>query len=258
MKLYKYCKYSENLLGTLAKNTVWLSSASKFNDIFDCKYRRAELSKEQLDELKILDSHRRSNENYVPLICTNKSVDESLDNISNIEFENIQEFIGLFGIMSLSEVPDSLLLWAHYGDNHSGICLEYDIPKELENALLPVNYSTQYPMLSIYEFGIDIVKAVDSILSTKSMEWAYEKEWRYTKPNSANTEINNPFKPTAVIFGARVQSNQKDTIRAILNARNVRFKSAVQSKSGFSINIEQEPIINTGNPVKRRSKTKAG
>ena len=239
MKLYKYSRYSQHLLGILAKNTVWLSAAEQFNDIFDCKFQKTRLSNDQHKELKAIHKHREGCDDRIPVdIIDQELTSKNTKSLIDAEYRNIDLFISKFGIMSLSEVPDSLLLWAHYGDNHSGVCLEYETLGDMDPCLLPVNYSTQYPSLSIYEFGIDIVKATESILSTKSMEWAYEKEWRYAIPGGANTEIANPFKLTAVVFGARVKPDHINTIKAILNSSKIEYRQAKQSDKRFSIEIE--------------------
>jgi hypothetical protein len=40
--------------------------------------------------------------------------------------ELIDRHLNTLGILSLSEVPDDLLMWTHYAANHSGFVLEFD------------------------------------------------------------------------------------------------------------------------------------
>jgi hypothetical protein len=53
-----------------------------------------------------------------------------------------------FGVICLSDKNDDLLMWAHYGDRHSGLCIGFDfsqfaIPIEIH----PINYSDDRPEL---------------------------------------------------------------------------------------------------------------
>ncbi|MBI1886954.1 MAG: DUF2971 domain-containing protein [Nitrosomonadales bacterium] len=240
MKLYKYSRYSEHLLSTLVKGTVWLSGPQHFNDIFDCQFQRTNLTKQELSELRILHKHRNSEfEDQVPLDCiADKSVETPPANMIDGEYAEISSFIWRFGILTLSEVSDSLLMWAHYAANHTGLCIEYDVEAEADlgnGSLRPVSYSTEYPTLSIYDFGVDILKTTLRILTTKSMEWAYEKEWRYFENNKKNTEIPSPFEITGVIFGARMKTDQMDTVKKILKGKDVKFSQAQQSTTRFSL-----------------------
>lgn len=48
------------------------------------------------------------------------------------------------GISCLSESDDSLLMWAHYANNHCGICVEYElleINRQLGFSPVPIIYS---------------------------------------------------------------------------------------------------------------------
>lgn len=40
----------------------------------------------------------------------------------NYYFNKIQKEIGVY---CLTTVPDSILMWSHYANNHKGVCLEY-------------------------------------------------------------------------------------------------------------------------------------
>lgn len=88
----------------------------------------------------------------------------------------------LYRMICLSEKWDSLLMWGHYACRHKGICLQLHVdPSALpyaEDILEPVRYSTHYQ-----NFTTDLNKgdltALRTYLLTKSVDWLYEKEWRY-------------------------------------------------------------------------------
>lgn len=84
-----------------------------------------------------------------------------------------------YRMLCFSEVWDSLLMWGHYARGHRGVCLKLAVNRDLlpsEGDLLePVRYSTHYPETRIG----DIEESWKPYLLTKSVEWLYEKEWRY-------------------------------------------------------------------------------
>jgi len=88
-------------------------------------------------------------------------------------------------VACFTETPVNLPMWAHYADNHTGICLEYDtqrIHKNLSNMLFPVKYVEK--LLDIVMFAMRAVASESSNVLTyqcvqKLSDWSYEKEWRY-------------------------------------------------------------------------------
>ena len=103
-------------------------------------------------------------------------------------------------LKSFSEENNNLLLWAHYAQNYSGMCIEYDfskLPEELLYHFFPVYYSSKRLISRKLERAIveledlkkmnadncypndcDFIKDIMSLFLTKSPVWNYEKEWR--------------------------------------------------------------------------------
>jgi hypothetical protein len=103
-----------------------------------------------------------------------------------------------YGILCLTEVPDSLLMWAHYANSHNGFVLQFDetdpffAPSQHEGLSLelkPVEYSPQRPVLSYSTLHSH------DVFYRKSPEWAYEREWRIIKPLSGADSVitRDPF-----------------------------------------------------------------
>lgn len=101
-------------------------------------------------------------------------------------------FDAKFGILCLTEVPDSLVMWAHYGQNHSGFVLQFDESHEFFSptlhegqslGLTQVEYSSVRPVLSYSTINSPLV------YYRKSPEWQYEREWRIIKPLGAAKKV---------------------------------------------------------------------
>ena len=118
------------------------------------------------------------------------------------------------GVLSLTEIPDDILMWSHYTNGHNGICLEFDV-ESYGGAfphLGPVGYQDEYPEVTykfvelLKQFGLreeahfnlllklalssrEVTEEADAQVLhtldlmrhwffTKSAHWSYEKEWR--------------------------------------------------------------------------------
>lgn len=85
---------------------------------------------------------------------------------------------GSKGIICFSKSWGNPLMWGHYAEKHTGICLGFDIPDKL---LSPVIYSK-----SLLKLEIDhktnkpkpTEKVIDKLLRTKFFDWKYENEMR--------------------------------------------------------------------------------
>lgn len=92
------------------------------------------------------------------------------------------------GILSLSETPDNLLMWAHYAKGHTGFVLVLDGSNDffkregsLRGFAKPerVEYRSERPRMTAEETSKEA--ALREIFFVKSLDWEYEKEWRYLK-----------------------------------------------------------------------------
>lgn len=89
-----------------------------------------------------------------------------------------------FGVLSLTERPDNLLMWAHYAGEHSGFLIEFDpghvffdqrsAEEQLDCCLQPITYSDTRPAVGWKGYVLALL--------TKSPQWAYEQEWRMVLP----------------------------------------------------------------------------
>ena len=89
------------------------------------------------------------------------------------------------GLLCLSEVRDSILMWGHYTDNHQGFVVGFDSDhpffsrrrsdKDEFGFLRRVDYSPRRPQVTLTDTTSPVW------FSTKSEQWSYEKEWRIVR-----------------------------------------------------------------------------
>ena len=138
------------------------------------------------------------------IIIKNDSNADNLLYISNIRSDIAKGFGSLFGVVSLSNVSDSLLMWSHYTNGHKGFVIELDTDKlgvtqhGTPMQLFKVRYTTKVCSLEINpkmsELTSDSENEFINIVQTKSTEWAYEDEYRYlTKVKEYDKSTNGDY-----------------------------------------------------------------
>ena len=146
-------------------------------------------------------------------IHINEKVRPNLKENQIKKIEEIDSFMKLHGIISLTESFDNILMWSHYGDEHKGMVVEFNIdeespfslfntsqvPNESDGKFGRVSYrkSREYP----YDITIDSINDIrDYYYLSKADEWIYEKEYRYITPFTLVNWIKKNNKKSMVDF----------------------------------------------------------
>lgn len=236
IKLYRFEKNQKERCDTILNKQLWISAPSEFNDLDDCRMPgmfRVPLTTKEHDkiskgiELFYPDEAKLENEvlsreilqqikhfiaPYANDGTTLEKIFFSAASISEIR-RQIQTTTGVHCFFGDS--PDNALMWAHYADNHKGFCIEYEVAIETPG-LLEVNYSSKLPAPSVTELLFSPEETLRRILTTKKMEWNYEKEWRLVylralNPGEKGMNIERPdtIKPVRIITGEKYNLGQK-------------------------------------------------
>jgi hypothetical protein len=82
------------------------------------------------------------------------------------------------GFISFSQVAEEPLMWAHYAEKHTGVCLEFE-PKVFQHTVI-IDYESPRPLFDANRLGDEnyMLRFLKLLYSRKSPHWAYEKEVR--------------------------------------------------------------------------------
>jgi Protein of unknown function (DUF2971) len=160
-------------------------------------------------------------------------------------------------VLCFSHTNENLLLWAHYADNHRGICLEYGFTDDVHRGqCFPVNYSGIQPVLERVERYPASVPAAGSlsihkdreanVFLTKSQDWSYEQEYRLLSltedPGARGERRPIPADLTAVYFGLRTSPQVISVVERLLDHRpSVVFRQASLSPGEYRLKFEPKP-----------------
>lgn len=115
------------------------------------------------------------------------------------------------GIICMGQHWKSPVMWAHYADNHAGVCLGFDVPDEVTRKIKYVPERTILKLDHTLPLHGVSKEMLEELLVTKYVHWEYEQEWRLwaklADPDPINGEYYLPFGPALalreVIIGAR-------------------------------------------------------
>jgi hypothetical protein len=275
--IYKYRAADDYSKQNLMDGKIWLADPSSFNDPYDCAHtidmsrmvgqgyniphdalERLPPSIDRADLIASVAASRNPISTLVDKLL--HAIPEEKRSIMTIElqaavesvFENFVTESGdkvksLFKICSFSERMDSLLMWAHYANNHKGFCIEYDV-----RPLGPDNWTSRFLYPVIYtDLLFDVTEHVDRGVEHpsfnnlywnlaglhKAKDWAYENEWRLVFANGILPVAQSwPMpKPAMVYLGSHISSVDEKEILLICKSIDVPAKKMKISRKKFKM-----------------------
>lgn len=149
----------------------------------------------------------------------------------------IEDYMNQYRILSLSSNPQSPIMWAHYANNYSGICFEFEFKEDLYDIHKVAYIMHQYDELYDPEEA-ELYKAVEKSLLCKSKSWSYEEEYRIISKNGEEYFCFDKSELTGVIIGHRsVELVHVQEIIDLANKRNIPVYYTFASTRDYKVNI---------------------
>jgi hypothetical protein len=157
-KLYKYRSMSspQGVLDIINNCEMPFSRPDWFNDIFDCRpVFECDLDITQLnqrihEEGRFRSAHENSSiiddriKRYFSLDKNNPTTSNGIQIAQDEYFESIYKNSSVY---SVSELNNNPLMWAHYADNHKGVCLEFNGDSGFMREARKVVYARERPVI---------------------------------------------------------------------------------------------------------------
>jgi hypothetical protein len=166
----------DNLLRMLGGELFYFSNPKHFNDALDVKMPiQATKVGEQNPQMSIIAT--RPDGTTGPTNVFTDHQPALADVLSQILPELQDESALTLRVLCLTDSNVNNLMWSHYGNRHSGICLGLDWKKfTFSKTPHKVHYQQE---MSLTEFNTSRFEwEVHPRARTKTPEWSYEKEWR--------------------------------------------------------------------------------
>ncbi|MGH7815031.1 MAG: DUF2971 domain-containing protein [Candidatus Binataceae bacterium] len=222
-----------------AETRLYAPSRTQFNDPFDCLALSFDHIPKADLEAFIDKMTEQAFTEMSPVARQAKAQELKRYSASDLQ-RTSQEMADYLGILSFSTKPDNLLMWSHYANSHKGFCLEFDTQYEPFDKAWPVAYSLRRPK---YELSTDSLKNAQHLVLTKSLDWAYEDEWRVVLPKGGEKYAFPPIALKGVIFGDAMSASSKNKIREWINEGpcSPAVYQAKCTTGDFGLDIEPEP-----------------
>lgn len=187
--LYKYM--GESLFEFFENCGLRFTQRSSFNDPFEqLKVDRQKLERLDADQRQALLADCANVYAHSKTLVANifqKKMELEKSSLST----DVSDYTNGAGLLCLSEVPDSLLMWSHYASEHRGFVIEINAEYFWKNQLykndgkfivrrvLYRDARVDDQQLGLHEYLFD---TPHQTISTKSSHWSYEHEWRIEAP----------------------------------------------------------------------------
>lgn len=232
--LYKYWSKS-SVIRFLNSHKIMFSQYKDFNDPFECS-ANIDTNNTSSEWAAFLKSQGVSPGEIIPIV-NNMLMDKQA--ASRIIKEAILATISKSGIFCMTPKPDNLLMWAHYSDQHKGACIKFDLLTDVTSFNFPkkVDYSDEY-----YNYNyLRNQEMASKTIWHKSLDWAYEEEYRVVKPTFHGLCEINPDAVVEIIFGCRCPEEDEKDIRDAADIgtyKKLTYRHARMSSSKFQLIIE--------------------
>lgn len=248
-RLYIYKPATDYTLKIFQDMRLWSAKPERFNDPFDCDLEMTKgiTEADVMHTVQELHGKRRDKwptqiAKYVKTLFnrTGKFTPAERARIDK-EIQRVIDDNKNSGVVCLSEVNDSILMWSHYAQNHTGICIEFD--RTPDNPLgdpeicTPVEYSSKYPVI---DFGKMLLnrdgQTLNLMMRYKADCWAYEKEWRVITDHG-DKQCNLVGNIRKVIFGLRTPAAFQNSIKKLCGPKGILTVQAAKAPMEFRIVI---------------------
>ena len=182
-KMYKYTSF-DRALEILMRNKIYFAKLSEFNDPFE---RLVTLGSDTPEGRRALIENmaKKAIERWPDTVITEEQKQEFVDNPSKADMLNHAVIDAFFkkdstGFCCLTDTYQSLPMWAHYANNHTGCCLVFDFSKYPNQKTEENNFPFHHMKKIEYKENLPTYN-MDRLwhdYSYKSNEWQYEHEWR--------------------------------------------------------------------------------
>ena len=256
--LYKYRACNQNAISILENHELYFSSPKNLNDPYDCQIDVITTLNEALAEFDLSNAP----------IYRRDTIIEAINEIKRDSkiVHKIQERVNNQAICSFSLLRDNALMWAHYADSHRGFCIGFnpqythEYTKEGFDKIIPqqVIYTDRNPFSPVLDMIVSttfssippkkylsteaLYKSIAlSAVSTKSLPWSYEKEFRYVRVQDGSGCVKiSPLAISELIMGCNMTDADRKKLLNLLSKKmwkHVRLCEVKKSTTRFTFEI---------------------
>jgi hypothetical protein len=244
--LYKFYSVNEYSLDSLSRGAFFAPHYSKLNDPFDCQIDPERFLTED-NFVKACAAEYGPRTRYCREVMREHLVDgefkPALRRRIREEIEHYREYVARHGIVALTGIRTNVLLWSHYADSHRGFCIAFD--RNGANVLGQPDLCNTVAYIRKFDVSwfLDLFRErpgffTSRAISTKSLHWKYEREWRLIS-EPANAYVSYGCDPKEIIFGANCSEADRGAVLGATRDWGIKYSQAVLSPQNFRIGFSR-------------------
>lgn len=229
----------ERLKTVILRSQLYVPNLSQLNDPADGRPRFAHLSSARLFSELFGGRHgvlrHRPNLSFDAQIAEGYILDYNIQRHGaekiNRSYKNVyDEIMSQYKVYCLSKTYDNMNLWAKYGDDHRGYCLEFANEGDFFGRAMDVMYGDFAPMDVTNDEHINV-----NWFFCKGTRWSNEEEVRVllVPRNSPHEVIINPRCLTRMILGRKMPEDDRAQITEWAKQRQPELQVVAASWDNF-------------------------
>lgn len=254
-RLYKFRGLSrrDRIEPIFRAQTIYWPAISELNDPFESKPRivappiRSALDKRKCERLAF-DLFRRHGMSRDEAKARSKAA-SSPGFLAERAIEMTRELppaLENYRVYSLAGNCQSILLWSHYAEAHTGICLGFSTCNTYFGDALEVHYSKDLATMDFFDRGDET--NLRAMALSKSEEWRYEHEFRLVSqeptpsgmlPVNDYLHVFDPACLVEVIMGCNISTEDEAFVREMvaLSPSPIKLRKAIRSEHRFALDF---------------------
>jgi hypothetical protein len=246
--LYKYRPHDSYSRSWITNEELFFASPAMFNDPFDSKvFYTVDGTRDQKKRYfssAINDVYpgikKRQQREMIKRALSNRMSDADYES----HISRMQKRIDEYGIVSLSQKANDMLLFAYYGKDHTGYCLKYRRTAEnVFSMARKVDYAQTYPKFSMFDEELQKRGALgDKVLYTKAKCWEHEQEWRIGFVNEKRVLKSPHDILVGIILGCNMRPSDRQAIIELNKGRTNPVAIYEARKKQFEFALEAIPL----------------
>lgn len=230
---YKYWSI-KSVLRFLETGMIMFNRYTEFNDPFECQ-AKIESNNTEAEWYTFLLQNGAS---YHSAAVESKKMAKNKMLAGHYIRSSIDAVYNETGIFCMTTKNDNLLMWAHYGDEHKGACIEFDVRKDPQVfcPIRKVQYNSDYRS---YNYLKNQGEAFRS-LEYKSKDWEYEDEYRILHNDGYGLMSVNKDAVKTIIFGCRTDKKDIETVKKAMKEygyTKTKYKVAKMNPISYKIDV---------------------
>jgi len=125
---------------------------------------------------------------FLPIDLTDPTVRRAFTSWKNYELSK------KYGLLCFSKHWKNPLMWGHYGENHRGLCLGFEVDNEIVSKVSYVGKRLKFSIQDIEsKMNSNDAGFITTLVTHKYINWSYEREFRILISLTDNDPVDDLF-----------------------------------------------------------------